>query len=316
MSFCTKCGRQLTAGVRFCTGCGATVPQPAPAQPAPAGQSDSHLAPVRSSAGRPGADALPEEAVPASPSPPASPPQSPVPRPQPRDIAAFPRRRLEGQRATFALVAAAVLIAGGIIAGFELNGNHGQAAAAGHAVTGQQPRSSAPGQTASLTPVASSSGSLTPSEPASSGSAPASPTPSASSANATAVAIAPLAAGQPHAARVAAFLSRYFAAIKHRNYAAYIALFAANALPNTTARQFRNGYRSTRDSDAVLADLSAGPAGPVARVTFRSHQSPAASATHTSCTLWAVAFFLRPDASSYVIDPPPAGYHAMYHPCQ
>ncbi|HUB41799.1 MAG TPA: zinc ribbon domain-containing protein [Streptosporangiaceae bacterium] len=298
MSFCTKCGRQLTAGVRFCTGCGAVVPQPVPAPPAPSGQADVYVPPVRSSAGQPGADARPEEA-------------GRVPGPPARDITVFPRRRFDGQRATVALVVAAVLVAGGIIAGFQLAGHHGQPRAAGHAVTSQQRRSSAPPQTASLTPVASSSASPTPSE---SGSAPAS-SPSAPSAHATTVAIGSLAAGQPHAARVAAFLSRYFAAIKHRNYAAYAALFAANAVPSTTARQFRNGYRSTRDSGAVLVNLSASAAGLVASVTFRSHQDPAASATHTSCTLWGVAFYLQPEGNSYLIGPPPAGYHASYHPC-
>jgi hypothetical protein len=110
-------------------------------------------------------------------------------------------------------------------------------------------------------------------------------------------------------------LSRYFAAIKSRNYAAYAALFAANALPNTTARQFRKGDRSSRDSNAELVNLAASPPGLAASVTFRSHQSAAASARHTSCTLWGVTFYLQPAASSYLIDLPPAGYRASHRPC-
>ena len=320
MSFCTKCGRRLTAGVSFCTACGASVPQPAPTQATPSGEADGHVALVRSSAGRPGADARHDEAGPAALSSPAPPPSGPAPRSPARDSTTSPRPRLEGQRATIALVAAAALIAGGIIAGFQIAGSHGHATA-GHAVASQQHRSPAPAQTAALAPVENSSASPTASESGSSGPAtsapasPASPASSASSRHATAVAIGPLAAEQPDAAKVAAFLSRYFAAINNRNYPAYAALFAANALPTTTARQFRNGYRSTRDSNAELVNLMASPAGLAASVTFRSHQSAAASATHTSCTLWGVTFYLQPDASSYLIGPPPAGYQASYHPC-
>lgn len=266
MSFCTKCGQRLAAGVRFCTSCGAQVQPPAP--------------------------------TPQAPGPPA------------RSITGLRRPRLEGRRATVALVAAAVLIAAGIIAGFQFAGHHGPVSAAGHTVSRPKHRGPAPLQTAVLSPVVNSSASFGPTS-----SAPASPPPSASSAGAGTVRIGPLAAQHPAAGKVAAFLSRYFAAIKNRNYAAYAALFAGNALPNTTARQFRNGYRSTTDSDAELVSLSSGSAGLAAAVTFRSHQDPAASATHTSCTLWGVTFYLQQVGSSYLIGSPPAGYHASYKPC-
>lgn len=231
------------------------------------------------------------------------------------DAHVAPGPRLAGLRATVALVSAAALIAGGIIAGFQFGRNHGQAPAAGRAVASRQHRSPSPAQTAALAPVENSSASSMPPPSGLATPAPPSPTPSASSTDANAVAVGPLAADQPDAAKVAAFLSRYFAAIKSRNYAAYAALFAANALPNTTARQFRKGDRSSRDSNAELVNLAASPPGLAASVTFRSHQSAAASARHTSCTLWGVTFYLQPDASSYLIDVPPTGYRASHRPC-
>jgi hypothetical protein len=122
-------------------------------------------------------------------------------------------------------------------------------------------------------------------------------------------------AGQPSATTVAAFLDRYFTAINHRNYRGYLRLFDRQGQPAPTRQQFIAGYRSTTDSRERLAGLSATAAGWAARVTFRSHQDRALSATRTACTNWRITLYLETDGNSFLIGSAPAGYHASFRAC-
>jgi len=131
-----------------------------------------------------------------------------------------------------------------------------------------------------------------------------------------AIPASPSTARQTSAGQVAAFLGTYFAAINHRDYQAYTSLFDGPARPFRNEQQFLSGYRTTTDSDPVLAALTPTPAGEwAATVTFTSHQSPADSATHSSCTSWDITLYLEPRGNSYLIELPPAGYQPSRMAC-
>lgn len=150
------------------------------------------------------------------------------------------------------------------------------------------------------------------------GTLPASPvrSPSPSAASNSPIPVSPSAAQQASAGQVAAFLGTYFASINHRDYPAYISLFDGPARPDRNAQQFLSGYGTTTDSDPVLAALTPTSTGEwAATVTFVSHQSPAASAIHSSCTSWNIALYLEPSGSSYLIELPPPGYRASHAAC-
>ena len=124
------------------------------------------------------------------------------------------------------------------------------------------------------------------------------------------------AAQQVRAGQVAGFLGTYFGAINHRDYQTYISLFDGPARPDRNAQQFLSGYRTTTDSDPVLAALTPTSTGEwAATVTFVSHQSPAASATNSSCTSWNTTFYLEPSGNSYLIGLPPPDYQASRAAC-
>ena len=291
MRFCTKCGRQLDSGDRFCTGCGAQVLPREAVPEGEAGHSDARTA----------WRASPPPPMPGPPGPPT------------RTAAPFRPPRLEGRGAALVVVAAAVIVAVGVVVGFQVSGHHTPASAsAGRAASHPQRDASA-----AATPAVSASSAAGVPSPTESASplASASPSPSASSISVGTVRVSPLAAQQAGAGQVAAFLARYFAAIRHRDYAAYTSLFESQAQPVQSARQFRAGYRSTTDSAEELVSLSASPAGLAASVTFDSHQNPSASATHTACTSWQITLYLHPAGNSYLIGRPPAGYAASYAPC-
>jgi hypothetical protein len=128
--------------------------------------------------------------------------------------------------------------------------------------------------------------------------------------------IGPVAAQNPAAANIAAFLERYFAAINEHDYPAYIALRSPQ-LPGMTVSQFDSGYGSTADSDETLLGVSSAAGGDsVAQVTFVSHQGAASSATNSSCTAWNISLYLIPDSGSYLLDSPPPSYHAGSTACQ
>ena len=120
----------------------------------------------------------------------------------------------------------------------------------------------------------------------------------------------------PNAAGVAAFLTRYFAAINQHDYQAFSSLFEPGASPVQSGAEFRSGYRTSRDSGGRLVTLGQTAGGEwAASLTFDSHQDPASSATHTSCTTWGVTFDLVPVGNSYLIGPAPPGYQASARPC-
>jgi hypothetical protein len=128
--------------------------------------------------------------------------------------------------------------------------------------------------------------------------------------------VAPRAARSPLHAAVVAFLTRYFTAINSHDYAAYQALFATAVRGGRSSAAFASGYGSSRDSRVTLRAI--GPrAGPEvkASVSFVSHQLPADSPTHSSCTFWHIALFLAPAGDGYLIEPPPASYRAAAGPC-
>ncbi len=127
------------------------------------------------------------------------------------------------------------------------------------------------------------------------------------------VAIAPSAGQQPSSPQVAAFLQTYFTAINTHNFGLYSPLFEPGLGP--TLQQFNQGYGSTSDSDVTLASVSPAATGLAAAVSFTSHQEPATSPTDSSCTAWDITLYLQPQGSTYLIVPPPAGYHAQYRSC-
>jgi hypothetical protein len=128
------------------------------------------------------------------------------------------------------------------------------------------------------------------------------------------VTVTPRLAHSPLAQPVAALLDRYFAAINHRDYRQYLRLFGR--WHQVAPRRFRLGYRSTRDSHAVLLGVAGAQRGLVATVTFQSRQGPAASPDHARCDEWTIKLYLRRAGHNYLIVPPPAGYQARYHACQ
>jgi len=124
------------------------------------------------------------------------------------------------------------------------------------------------------------------------------------------------AAPQAIAGQVAVFLGTYFAAINQRDYQTYISLFDDPARPDHSEQQFFPGYRTTTDSDPVLVAPTPTSTGEwAATVTFISHQSPAASATHSSCTSEDITLYLDPYGDSYLIGLPPSGYQPSRAAC-
>ena len=113
-----------------------------------------------------------------------------------------------------------------------------------------------------------------------------------------------------------ALLDRYFTAINARDYAAYAGLLDRQRRRHETAASFRSGYGSTTDSDETLTAISDTGSGDLAAsVTFTSHQKPADSLEHSSCTRWAITLYLVRHGTGYLIETPPAGYRAYYQAC-
>jgi hypothetical protein len=208
------------------------------------------------------------------------------------------------------LAAVIVLAIAGGLAAWQLTGQHSGAPAplAGKSAG----RATQPEPTGAASPAGSASATVPASPPPSS--APPSSAPPTASAAST-VAIGPAVAGQAGAAQVVTFLMRYFTAINHRDYSAYVSLFDSQSQPEPTRSAFLHGYRSTTDSQARLVGLSPTSAGLAATVAFESHQPPALSATHTACTSWHITLYLESGRSPYLIGAAPPGYHASYRSC-
>jgi hypothetical protein len=134
-----------------------------------------------------------------------------------------------------------------------------------------------------------------------------------------AVVLAPAVRNQPGARRASHFLARYFRAINHHDYQAYLRLFAPVSRAALSPSRFLAGYGTTRDTAARLIRLTrTGPGQLAAAVTFTSHQDATASPAHASCLRWRITVYLiRPGSRQqrYFIDAPPAGYTAREHAC-
>jgi hypothetical protein len=129
------------------------------------------------------------------------------------------------------------------------------------------------------------------------------------------VPMAPGAAASTAGPQIAAFLWQYFDAINRHDYTAYSALLGPQ-MQGMSQGQFDSGYGSTTDSAAMLQAVSDDPSGDyVAEVTFTSNQDPSQSITGTSCTNWDISLYLTPGGGSFLIDKPPASYHASYTAC-
>jgi len=220
----------------------------------------------------------------------------------PRSGGRTPRR----QNRFFIAAAAAVVVLGAAGGAFALAGGHGQARAAdqltGRASTGATPSAAGRRTAASPAPTAAAS---SPGHAAGRGGA-----------AAVTVAVAAGLAGNPATPQVTALLDRYFTAINTRDYAGYAGLLDRQRRRHETASAFRSGYSSTTDSDATLTGISAtGSGGVAASVTFTSHQKPAKSLDHSSCTLWSITLYLVRGAGGYLIGTPPPGYLAYYQAC-
>jgi hypothetical protein len=329
MRFCTACGTPVSGTRSYCTHCGAGIRRTAD----PSLAADRHLAadphlaaaqvgaayseqPQRASA--PPASlgttqattAALAAAPPATPGPPAitlpstwladfdQPPEAPAST----EPAALPTAAPASGRTLLAVAVVAVLIAAGSAAWMAGSGRPraGRPQAGRHpaAASGVSPRSSRqlarPAQPTSPRP---SSSTLTP----------------IPSSRRGIVSVSRPLAQRADAQQVAGFLDSYFAAVNHREYLEYSSLF--DRWHHLTRAEFDRGYRTTHDSSAVLTGLTSSRDSLTATVTFTSHQSPAASPNHATCTNWRIVLYLRRTGGVYLIGPPPPGYHATYHGC-
>lgn len=308
MNFCTKCGRPLGSAQNFCPGCRAPLPDTANGVPPSTATSSQPAAPSHAAthASLGGNQQATEGA--SAPAPHAGPAATTSVDSRATDIAQARRPRLTRRRAVLAIGATVAVTGGGLAAWQLIEHEHSATSAA-------PPTSGVAGLRGTTQPVPPASSVLS-----ATASSPASVSPAASASQPPdgdniAVAIGPRAAPVSSADGVAAFLAEYFAAINHRNYRAYVSLFDSHDQTILSEQQFSAGYRSTTDSSAMLVDLSATATGWAATVTFASHQSPAASATHTACTSWVVTQYLESHGNTYLIGPPPAGYRASFQPC-
>lgn len=212
------------------------------------------------------------------------------------------------------LAAAVVVVLGGL-AGWYLTGSHGSrppvSAGSSPSVTSPSGGGSAQAATAEVsTPAPSLSGS------------PVSPTAAATltpgstgTGGAAVVTLGPGVSGQP-AAAIATFLGQYFKAINDHDYQAYISLFTPSGQQGHTPQAFNSGSGTSADSGETLVALSPAQHGKTAAtIAFRSHQSPAQSATKSACTAWRITLYLRPAGTSYLIGRPPGTYHASAKAC-
>ncbi len=316
MSFCTRCGQPVQGSTRFCTNCGvqlgAADSEDTPVAPAAPPRWQERPEPPTLTTGippAPAADPYPRWPPPPPPgggSGPAEPGPGPYSDPE---FGAEPPQRGRRRIPAWGMIAAAVVVvlAAGLGGWYAATHHGGQPAASAQRSPSAKPSAGAAGSPAATSPssqLASPTGAPTPSTPA-----------ATSAAGSSQVALGPGVSGQT-AGSVAAFASRYFAAINSHDYPAYISLFAPGADPGETAQKFQAGYGSSADSAETLVTLASTPSGQTAAsLTFNSHQSPASSATHTACTSWRITLYLVQSGTSYLIGHPPASYHASFQPC-
>ena len=354
MSFCTVCGLERTTDAGFCAGCGGEFGDPARygmtlVSPRPAGYRAPAALPRRTpppplprrTPPPPLPLPLPDNGTPRSGAgyrahddtawmPPTGswdpdapyllrPRQEPVSPRDPDSFSAFfstvnsyrgalpaagvlrSGGRTPRRRSRVVVAAAAVVVLGAAGGAFALAGGHGQARA-GDQLTGRASASASPSAAGNKTAAPTA----------------AAPTPgrAAGHGRTTVLAVAAGVAGNPAAPQVTALLDRYFTAINTRDYAAYARLLDRQRRRYETAASFRSGYSSTTDSDERLTAIAAtGSGGVAASVTFTSHQKPADSLEHSSCTRWAITLYLVRHGTGYLIETPPSGYRASYQAC-
>ena len=137
------------------------------------------------------------------------------------------------------------------------------------------------------------------------------------------VALGPQVQGDPAAPPVRALLERYFTAINQHDYAAYRRLLdpaydraLAGRAGQSPQSQFDSGYTTTHDSAETLTGISeTGGRVLAATVSFTSHQNPGESVNNSSCTLWTITLYLKPQGSGYLIGAPPTGYQPTHEDC-
>jgi hypothetical protein len=127
------------------------------------------------------------------------------------------------------------------------------------------------------------------------------------------VAATPTAAQQTGEQQVVSFLQSYFTAINNHDYGQYAPLVTSAHRP--TPAEFENGFGTTTDSNATLTGLVPYGTGVAATVKFTSHQSPSSSFTGTSCTRWHITLFLQPRTSGYIIGSAPTTYRPQARAC-
>ncbi|HEY9243273.1 MAG TPA: zinc ribbon domain-containing protein [Streptosporangiaceae bacterium] len=295
MRFCTACGTPVSGTRSYCTHCGAAIRRTADAHRT-AGSAHATVPVLAAGPARPG---------PASPEPPsislpstwlADFDQRPAPAAD-RAAPAPPAAAPASGRTLLAVALVAVLIAAGSAAWME---------GSSRPQPGHHPVAHSGVRPGSARPLARAAGSASP-RPAGSTVIP------IPSSRQGIVSVSHSLAGRADAQQVAGFLDSYFAAVNHREYQEYSSLF--ERWHHLTRAEFDRGYRTTHDSSALLTGLSSSKDSLTATVTFTSHQAPAASPNHASCTNWRIVLYLRRVGSQYLIGPPPPGYHATYHSC-
>jgi hypothetical protein len=206
-----------------------------------------------------------------------------------QDWMGYPSPQSSRKKIIIAMLAVVALVAvGGGVLGFAMHRRHAP------------PGNSA--ATGSASPTAPRSGTASP---------PAGP----AGGNAT-VAVAPGVARNPHAAPIVTLLTTYFTAINSHDFSSYQALLNPQMKRSVTLSRFAAGYRSTTDSGATLAGISAAPDGrTIATVTFTSHQDPADSPDRSACTNWSIRLYLQRAGGGYLIGPAVPGYRASHQPC-
>ena len=93
----------------------------------------------------------------------------------------------------------------------------------------------------------------------------------------------------------------------------------ASGPPRAAAPATRRGRLSSGHAMTITATLTGlivtGPAGLAARVTFTSHQKPAASPDHAACDHWDITLFVRHRAGRYQIRRPQPGFPQSVRAC-
>jgi len=130
------------------------------------------------------------------------------------------------------------------------------------------------------------------------------------------VGVDPAAAAGPHEGAVLAFVTRYFTAINHHRFRAYLRLFSRESRSGLSAGKFRGGYGTTTDVTPKLVKLeSDGSRRLAATLTFTSHQRADTSPLRAACVHWTITLYLVRDGRQYVIGNPPADYAATGRAC-